>query len=304
MTDEAGGKADAAELLLDDREWGVKEPETGAALSIYMGYLEAGLRHMGDYTVTGVAFSGPPDAISISAEAAYLGGTIKGQKTRHWDDVTIADLVRTIAAEHRLAPVVSTAFAHVFFDYIAQTAESDMHLLTRIGKDHDAIVAAKARRLLFTTMGEGLTATGAPIPERTISRRDMMRYRLTRVDRGEHSSVVAAYHDVRAGQKQEVTVCSGEPARRLRHVYSSKPNAERAARGDIDRQKRAGAKLSITLPGDPLLVAERPIMVIDHRAAYNGRWSITAVKHEIGASGFTSGVEAEKPAPDPATSAE
>lgn len=73
-------------------------------------------------------------------------------------------MVATIAIDQGLQPVVADRFEGVSYANIAQRDESDIHLLTHIGREHVALVAVKHGRLIFTTLGEGLSASGTALP--------------------------------------------------------------------------------------------------------------------------------------------
>jgi len=94
---------------------------------------------MGIYTADEVVVKGPPDTVTIRGKAANLGGSIKEQKTRAWDEKTIREVVRTIAGEHKLQPKVAEAYADFFYDHLDQTDESDLNFLMRLAKGHDAL---------------------------------------------------------------------------------------------------------------------------------------------------------------------
>jgi len=55
--------------------------------------------------------------------------------------------VGTIAGEHGLKAKVAEALKAFNYEHLDQVDESDINLLTRIGKDHDAITTVKASRL-------------------------------------------------------------------------------------------------------------------------------------------------------------
>ena len=114
-------------------------PAKGAALKVELGYKETGTARMGSYTVDEVELSGPPDTLTIRAKAADMRGSLKQHKTRSWDDVTIAELVDSIAADHGLEAKVGDSIRAITASrHIDQTEESDMHLLKRLSEEYDA----------------------------------------------------------------------------------------------------------------------------------------------------------------------
>ncbi|SMG64540.1 Phage late control D, partial [methanotrophic bacterial endosymbiont of Bathymodiolus sp.] len=139
VTDEAGIKSDTVELNLDDRDGLVIWPVHGAELEISLGYRETGLVRLGLYIVDEVEHSGPPNTLTIRAKASDMRQSLKAPQTRVWDNVTLADLVSSIASEHGLVPKISDSLASIGYTHLDQTEESDLHLLTRLGRENNAV---------------------------------------------------------------------------------------------------------------------------------------------------------------------
>lgn len=253
VSDEAGFKSDTVEITLDDRDNAIELPLPGVPLIVFMGYKETFLAPMGVYTADEVVAKGPPDRITIRGKAVNLGGSIKEQKTRNWDDKTIEDIVGTIAAEHEMEPKVAEALKAFNYEHLDQTDESDINFLTRIGKDHDAIATVKGGALLFVGKGEGKTASGIPMIPRPITKSGELSWSMTLATRGNFKSVEAHWHDEATGKRETVIAGKGSPVKRLRHTYSTKTEAEGAAKAKLDELKRGDDTLSITMPGDPLV---------------------------------------------------
>lgn len=85
VTDEAGTKADAVEIGLDDQGGLIGQPTPGAPMPVSLGYRETGLIPMGLFTSDEVTVSPPPATLIIRARAAGPGDTIKDRKTRGQD---------------------------------------------------------------------------------------------------------------------------------------------------------------------------------------------------------------------------
>lgn len=148
LTDEAGEKSDTTEICLDDRDHAIALPRTGAELEISLGYQETGLASMGLWVVDELELSGPPATLTIRAHAAHLGNsqtakgrmaTLRQSRTQNWDNVTLGDLVATIAQRNGFTPRISAALAQTVIEHLDQTDESDLHLLTRLARQYDAV---------------------------------------------------------------------------------------------------------------------------------------------------------------------
>ena len=157
IVDEAGVKSDTAVIVIDDRDYRVELPKVGALLEISLGFKETGLITLGTYTVDEISGEGPVDKMTIKAKAADMLSGIRAPKTRNWDDVTLEDIVVTIASEHDLTPAVSDSLKAHFYKYLAQTSESDLNLLTRLAHDLDATAKPAGGALVFVKRGIGKT---------------------------------------------------------------------------------------------------------------------------------------------------
>jgi phage protein D len=294
ITDNAGYKSDSAEIVLDDRDGIIEIPKNGAELVIALGYVGA-LVEMGRYVTDEVTISTAAQTLSIRAKAPDMEGTIKEQKTRGWDNKSVRQIVTTIAGEHNLKPAISAAHAGFVYKHLAQQDESDMNLLTRIARDHDAIAAVKDGRLLFSRKGAGETIDGKPMPVHQISRGQITSYRATLAGRAKFKSVIASYHDKKRASKLEARAGEGQPAHRIRHIYPNKDQAEKAAKAYYDEKKRAASTLSLVMPGRPEIGAEARLILMGVRKGVDGLWSIKSANHKYDRNGLTTTIEAEEP---------
>ena len=148
-SDESGFKSDSCSITLDDRNSSIELPNTGAVLSVYLGYESTGLSHIGNYIVNNVSLSGAPDRISIKAHGLDFKSSFKEKVSENHASTTLGALVSAIASKHGLAPKVAKDLSGVVIDHIAQTNESDMHFLTRLAKMYGAVAKPTGGNLVF-----------------------------------------------------------------------------------------------------------------------------------------------------------
>lgn len=110
-----------------------------------------------------------------------------------------------------------------------QANESDANLLTRLGEDFDAVAAVKAGCLVCMPAGGGKTVSGLGLPHITLTRRDGDQHRFLQADRNSYDGVRAYFYDVNSTKKQEAIAGGGENLKDLRHTYSDRQSALRAA---------------------------------------------------------------------------
>jgi len=295
VSDKAGQKSDTAELRLDDRGGHIELPRKGAELDVSLGYEQA-LVKMGVYVVDELELNSPPATLTIRARAANMRKSLKEHKTRAFDEMTLSALVQTIATEHDLEPRIGETLAAIPIPHIDQTEESDLHLLTRLAKDHDAVAKPAGGYLLFVPRGEAKSATGKTLPALTLTPGDVSDYRVTLADRGRYQAVKANWHNTETGERIEVKVGEGKPVFTLRHTCPDAEQAKAAARGKLDALSRGTATLSLTLkPGNPQVAAESKLTLTGFRDGIDGDWTATQVDHELNDSGYSTRIQAETP---------
>lgn len=401
--DNRGFEADTIDIDLDDTDGALDLPPRGAEIRLAIGWAADGLVDKGSYTVDEVAHGGAPDVLSIRAHSADLRSGLTTQRERAWHATTLGAIVRTIADENGLTPVIPAALDGQAIDHIDQTNESSANLLTRLAEQFDAIATVKDGRLLFIPAAGGITASGKAIPTVIITRQSGDRHQFNIADRQTYTAVRATYYDTANATKGEVvwgntedsaernvqpvapvavtgqykalpgtyptrnkaqraaakawkamknnkaqraayigasaryddrnlhvngTVTYGleddnkklarahrqadrdatqiagtenafqhsaDNLKTLRHVYSSKANAARAARAEWRRLQRGMATFSITLArGIPELIPETPAIVAGFKPAIDSTdWLIFKITNDINDNGYTQRLEFE-----------
>ena len=94
------------------------------------------------------------------------------------------------------------------------------------------------------------------------------------------------WRDQQAAEDVEETAGEGDPLRRLRERFTSAEAARAAARAEWTRASRAGTQLSLSLPGNPDLVAEGRVQLTGFRPGVDGNWLVTGVEHQLDSGGY------------------
>ncbi len=294
VVDEDGLKADRLTLRLDDRGARLEFPETDVTLDLWLGADAKALGYVGQYKVDAVSGTVGPATMTINATAAGMTGSIRAPRSRAWEDVTLARIAQKIAANAGLIATVGPSLAAVHFPFLAQTAESDLHFLTRIARPLDATAKPAGGRLVVAKRGDGVNAAGDPIDPVAMSPAAWSSAEWELLEREVYKSVEAEWGDVDGGATRSITLGSGEPARKLRHVYASEAEARRAAKAELELAGRAVFKLTAQAAGYwPSLFAGGQLDLSGLRPELNGNWQIMRVEHALEA-GLTTSIEARK----------
>ena len=148
LTDEQGWESDGLDIALDDRSSRISFTLMGEKISLASGYGETSRTSMGRYAPDEMELQHP--AFTPHEGNGFYHCRPQVSRTCSLDEVLVGDLIARIAASHGLTSRVSPSLAGYRLVHLDQTEESDLHLLTRLGKELDALVAeATGRQLLF-----------------------------------------------------------------------------------------------------------------------------------------------------------
>lgn len=301
LTDNRGIEADQLSITLSDHDGRLSIPPKGAVLRLWLGWSDTGLVDKGTYTVDETEHSGAPDVLSIRARSADLRKGLKTKRERSWSNTTLGDVLGDIAIGNGLTATIAGALDGLPILQLDQANESDANLISRLGEDFDAVASVKAGCLLCLPAGGGKTSSGLDLPHITLTRADGDQHRYLQADRDSYDGVRAYFYDVNSAKKQEAIAGGGENLKDLRHTYSDKQSALRAARAEFNRLRRGSATLSYTLAvGRPDLIPELTYTLqgvkdeIDEIIWYGGN-----VQHNLSPdNGYTMNLELESKLPE------
>lgn len=287
-------EADEVSLTFDDRAGAIILPRHGAALDLAIGYVGSALVRVGSFTVDETTISGPPDKLDVRGKSADMRESLKAQKRRAWRATTVGDVVTKIAGEHGLKAKAHPDLAALAVAHRDQTGESDLHFLTRLGRDHDATASVKGGSLVFAPKGTAASGSGQALALIQLTRGDLTSWSMVDADRTRHGTVRARHRDLRGRLEAYEQAGYGEPVRTLRHTHSDAAHAKAAAEAAHRRTRRDARRLSLGLPGRPDAAAGAPIELTGLREGLNGRWIAFRVEHDqdYSSGGYTTRIEA------------
>lgn len=280
INDVHGEKSDTVEIEIDNRDLLVELPSTGAELSIAIGFGDE-LVDKGLYQVDELEEPLDEDKITIHGKASKIKQSFKAPRSENYDDITIGDLVALIAGRHGFKASVSSSLSVISYEHINQEAESDMNLLTRLGRENGALVKPISNNLLFVTKDESKSASGKAIAPIIISDAANSTGRVNITERNNYESVKAYWYDEEKSERQEVTIGNGEPIYTIRRHYKDAEKCQAAAEAKLRSLKRGTKSLELSRPLMPEAIAEGPLIIKEHKASANGDWVIEDVTHTI-----------------------
>lgn len=296
ITDKEGMDADECEITVTDPASRIVLPRRGVILRPAIGWAGGALVEKGAYKVDEVEHSGPPDHVRIKARGAGLSGPLIEPRDESYHQQTLGDILRAIAARNDLQPVIDPGLAAISLPHIDQARESDLHFVTRLSLDHDAIGTIKEGRLIFLPAGAGTTASGAGLPAATIRRGAGVSHVFTITDREAADGATALYRDMETAETKEVTAGNSDGQKTaLRRTYPDEAAATRAAEAAVKAAQRQQCEITLELAvGRPDLIAGQPLTLTGWRQEIDAvSWVIEDVTHTLTNTAMTSRVKAK-----------
>lgn len=203
LTDNRGFEADQLDLELDDSDGQIVLPRRGAIIQFALGWKGQPLFPKGTFIVDEIEHSGAPDRLTIRARSADFRETLNTRREKSWHQTTVGEVVKEIAARHKLKMALGQDLMDKPVDHLDQTNESDASFLMKLARQYGAIASVKDGNLLFIRQGQGRTASGKPLPVITITRQAGDGHRFTLADREAYTGVIASWLHTREPKKKE-----------------------------------------------------------------------------------------------------
>lgn len=293
-TDKPGMESDDFELRIDDRDGAVSLPTRGASIEVFLGYSGTALTRLGRYTVDEVELSGPPDTLVIRGKASDMRGSGKTTRNGSWEGVSLASIVKDVAARNGWEPVCSVDTVVPRAD---QLGESDFNFITRLSKQFDCTAKVADGKLLVMPRQGGQSASGKALGAITLTRSDVSRWQFSLNDRSTHKAVSTKHQDKKTGKLTVVTLDNDEapdglpPVHTDRHIYPNKSAAEQAAKARLSAFNRSTAAVRLEMPGRTDLFAERSINAQGFKAGLDGEYLVDSVEQVFTSGGWSTTVE-------------
>ncbi len=302
VTDGVGLSSDSVQIEIDDQDGVVSAPRTGVKITVSGGYVDGAYRTFGEYIVDQVQFSGYPQKISISAQAADAKSAQKSRRPKDYRKEkfpTYGDIYKDLAGRMGLQLAIDGSIAGTSNPYEGQGEEDDMAFGSRMGGKLDAHVSIKSGRLIVVPRGAGTTASGGAMPQIVVARGvNVLSYNATLKDKPKHTKVKATWFDRKKVERKEVEEKAGSegPDYLIRKPYNSEAEAKAGAKARAGELKRGEASATFTINGDPNARAEAYVSAQGLRSNVDGLWRATTVTHNFSATGaYTTSIQCELP---------
>lgn len=297
LSDQGTDQVDELSLQLSNHDGQLELPEPGAKLHIWLPDHTAQhttLVDMGEFNVDTIETGGPPTTLSIRATSTDITNSLKTQREQSWDDTTLGDVFQEIASRNQLEPQFDETLAARAIKHLDQTTESDLSLINRLGKEHDAIATAKSGKLVLMPIGTDTTSAGAPLPTLIIDISACTNWRYQK-SKTTYTGVTAHYQNREEAKRESVTVGSAENPFVMRKTSPDKDIANTHAKTRWETLKRGEQSLSLDLE-NLLLDATTAVAIqltgFTHNIPDSG-WVIASANHNMSGSGHNTSLQLE-----------
>lgn len=296
-------KSDEIEITLSSET--LTLPKKGVLLTLGLGF-DGQIINKGTFTVCEVSSSGPPRKIVIYATAAPMnagrhGSDVLAAKTRTFENLTLGDVVATVAGDNGLVARVSASLADIAIQHLIQNGESDAALLTRLAGKYGATSKVTNGFWLFLEYGAAKSAGGKELQSLIVSPGMVSNWSYSEGERGGASiskdkngdenkgSVIVNYFDDRTG---EILSHKTEHSGTDKTYPYTEPDADTAssnAKAKAKRVEKTGRKMDLTMPATPEIVkltAESRIITNGFGVREDHNWQVESLQFILSESGF------------------
>lgn len=308
LTDNGGATAKADELKITLLSETLALPSKGARLRLALGFND-NLVDKGWFVVSGVGSGGPPRRIEIYATAAPMNaqkqpGDVTSHKTRSWDNLRLADLIKTVAADNGLMPKVAAELADIHIDHVDQVAESDANLLSRLARTYNAVSKPAGGYWLFLKQGAMATASGRQIGSIIITPEEVSNWSYSEGQRGSSTGkatgkdagekgkgkIGVRYYDEADGQTKMSTVDHDGPSLTNPYTQPAKATADQHAKSRKTQAQRNEQKMSLSGPCRPkhiALTAESGVTTSGFGSREDRDWNVESLTFSLTSAGLS-----------------
>jgi phage protein D len=239
---------------------------------------------MGIFTVDTVELS--PNIMRITAHAVDMQQAMKSQKTRAWENVTVHNMVSTIASAYGLQTVVHADMQNVTIPRADQVSESDVAFLTRIARQLGAVFKVFDKTAIMMPVWlpiQNTTASGATVTAITLHKKNLLDYTIKTAGRAKYNGAKAIWHSVPLA-KSSTESMGTDPFEVHPRTFSDKQQAVQAVKSMLIKQKKDTASAKISVMGSALIMYGTHIELAVKTLPTS--WMVKKAQHIITQSGY------------------
>jgi phage protein D len=299
IVDKEGVTSDTISCDLNDRNPFASIPRKGDIIEASLGYLETGVAFFGSYTVEDPEIRFLPYTMTVNGRGANMRDALKQRRARHWDQKTVKDIISQIASENGLSPVIDDEVSGYAYEWFGQQDESDLHVVERLARRHNALFSVKDGKLIFAKKGSGKSASGKDLTPVIASPANIVQGtgRVSFAHRNKFKRVKARIYDHNKAKQVEIEAESDEEGTAdytIPEPFADEGEARTAAQAKAKDLKSETIRTSVTVFGDPTIRAGAPFRYVGVRPELDEiTFIIETATHRLSKNGYTTDIEAK-----------
>ncbi|AHB11058.1 contractile injection system protein, VgrG/Pvc8 family [Zymomonas mobilis] len=284
----SGEQVDTLNITLDDTDNRLSIPDINGLIEIKIGFKGQPLVNKGKFVFENLHYIDPPRQVTIIAHAAAVESVIKKRQDYAWHDTTLGTILETIADRNNLVARIDPTLAALASGSVHQQNESDLALIQRLAREHDATGVIKNNYLIFIPNGATKTATGKRLSEIIINRSTVTSYDYS-VEHVETGAIEAKWHSKKQARYHIVKFGDGTATKRLSNCYHNAESALQAAHAEYNHRRLGKQSLWIfAATGIPELSICQPVKIIGLKPIIDEKnWQVDSINHKIDNKGLT-----------------
>lgn len=297
-TDYAHGQSDELELDLEDIGGGWKDgwyPNKGDVITARIGYQGSALVNAGDFQVEEFEAKGPPDTVHVRALATGVTQTLRTARSQAYEDQSLRNIAQAIATRQGMT-VVGSVPDDIVLQRVTQNQERDLEFLKRVAEQYGQVFTVKGTQLIF--MDRSGLIDQPPVLTLQYGP-DFSRYSIKDKGLATCKGARAAYDDpwtktTHDEQVQAATADGVADSIKVTHRAESSKHARMQAQAAMDVANEARFEGSVTVVGDPTLVAGNTVALAG-LGKLSGTYLINSSRHRIGRdTGYSTEMEVRR----------
>ncbi|WP_148817136.1 phage late control D family protein [Campylobacter concisus] len=273
------------------------KPVFGDNLKLWLGYGDD-LYLCGSFSVQTASRDYKNRTTEARATAVNFASPQKIKKRRSWENTTVFEIARKIAAENKLA--VKTSGQDQNIASVLQNDAGDIDFLYGLCFDYGFIMAVKNATIVIASKdakGDETQTSNTPknesLPTFTLNLTDLYSLEITEANRNSYTAVIVEWQDIEAGKTKSIKVGSGEQIYKMQIAQPKSDNeAFRQGEAKLNELQKGGINGRCSLPGANI-VAGGKLKFGGVPGLEANEFSIKEVSHKLSTNGYEIDIEFE-----------
>lgn len=305
ISDKEGLASDTAEIELDDTDGILRFPRAGAKIEIGFGWEHEGGPQTRFRGVVDEPRSsggrGDGRKMTISAKGIDTKSKQKEEKSKHWDDKTLGDVLKEAGKAAGISDVkIDSKLAGIKRKYWDQHNESFIQLGQRLAEEVGGTFKIQGGKAIMAKRGSGTSPLGGALTGITAAwGRNLISWDISpSIGRPDFEQVRFRFYDRKEGKWKEkkAQVRGGTSATKtVRSPAVDEDDAKTKGEADAGESERNRGGGTVRIDGNGNAQPEATLTVSGARPGVDGTYTITDVEHEISCSGWETNLTVKKP---------